>query len=155
MRIESTSADQTRQLGGIIAQVIHPGDVIALSGDLGAGKTTLIQAIIRGLGVSDRVQSPSFILVRTYEGKFVIKHVDLYRLEGGTVDDLHLEEIFNPGGVMLVEWSERASWLPGRVSTININFTPDASDNRIITISGPLSRGLEKSRGVLRSHEKA
>lgn len=129
-------------MGGLIAEKLEPADVLTLVGELGSGKTTLIQGILQGLGVEDRVQSPSFILVRTYQARLGAKHVDLYRLDTPGVDDLHLDEIFDDDGVMLVEWAERAREYPGVVSKIEISFDSENSDHRIITITGPLERRL-------------
>ncbi|MBA7654928.1 hypothetical protein ES703_62823 [subsurface metagenome] len=139
---ETRNPDETRELGRRIARRIQAGDVLALKGELGSGKTTMIQGIIKGLGVDQRVQSPSFVLVRTYHADFEIKHVDLYRLDPQDVDGLHLEEIYNEDGVMLVEWSEHAGWLPGTLSRVEMVFVPDNPLHRRITISGPIQKRL-------------
>jgi len=136
-------AEQTRELGKAIAGKLEAGDTLAFKGELGSGKTTLIQGIIKGLGITDRVQSPSFILIRTYQGGFEIKHVDLYRLNSAAVDSLHLEEIHNQEGVMLVEWAGRADWLPGRVSSVEIAFDPGDPQSRSITVTGPMEKRLK------------
>lgn len=142
MRVHSErtcSEEETRRLGERIASAIEPGEVLGLKGELGSGKTTLIQGVISALGVSDRVQSPSFILVRTYRGRCEIKHVDLYRLDIERVDELHLEEIYNPQGIMLVEWADRAGWLPGQVSTVELEFAGTNPDHRLVKIAGSLA----------------
>jgi tRNA threonylcarbamoyladenosine biosynthesis protein TsaE len=136
------SADETRALGSKLAKVLLPGDVVALYGELGSGKTTLIQGILSGLGYSGRVQSPSFIIARTYETNPRIKHVDLYRLEEGAVDALHLEEIFEPEGVMLVEWAQRSTWFPGEASKVTIRFAQESDDERVINIEGPIEERM-------------
>lgn len=139
---ETRSPDETRELGMRIAKVIQAGDTLAFEGELGSGKTTIIQGIIRGLGVDDRVQSPSFTLVRTYRARFQIKHVDLFRLQGAEVDALHLEEIYDEDGVMLVEWADHAFWLPGLVSNVEIRFLPADPDRRLLFITGAIEARL-------------
>lgn len=142
MEYVTHTGDETRALGVKIARILMPGDVVALYGDLGSGKTTLVQGILSGLGFLGRVQSPSFIIARTYETTPRVKHVDLYRLEPGAVDSLHLEEIFDPDGIMLVEWAERSSWFPGVASKIEIRFVDGKDDERVIEIKGPLEERI-------------
>jgi tRNA threonylcarbamoyladenosine biosynthesis protein TsaE len=137
--VRTSSEAGTRRLGERIASVLEEGEVLALKGELGSGKTTLIGGIIAALGAGERVQSPSFVLIRTYHGKFEIKHVDLYRLNPEGVEDLHLEEIYNPRGIMLVEWAGRADWLPGRISTVVLEFVPDDPGARSVAIEGPVA----------------
>lgn len=103
---------ETAQFGFLLGQLANPGDVICLDGDLGAGKTTLTQAIARGLGVSSKqaVTSPSFAIFQEYQGRIPLYHFDLYRLHGA--DDvlaLGLEEYFYLSGCAVIEWSERAA----------------------------------------------
>jgi len=142
IEFETENPDETRELGRRIARSILAGDVLALKGELGSGKTTLIQGIIEGLGVAERVQSPSFVLVRTYQADFEIKHVDLYRLDPQGADGLHLEEIYNEDGVMLVEWADHAGWLPGTLSRVEMAFVPDDPLHRRITVNGPIQKRL-------------
>ena len=88
-----------------------PGDVICLDGDLGAGKTTLTQAIGRGLGVDKNcyITSPSFAILHTYEGRLPMYHMDFYRLQGAEdVEDLGFQEYFYLDGVTVIEWASRA-----------------------------------------------
>lgn len=81
MELATTDPDDTRRLAGAVAHVLRPGDVVALTGELGAGKTCFVQGVARALGVTDRVTSPSFLLRRDYEGTVPIVHLDVYRLE--------------------------------------------------------------------------
>lgn len=104
----SHSPAETIAFGQKIGAVLKPNDVIALIGDLGAGKTTLIQGIAEGAGVTDYVTSPTFIIINEYEGRFPFYHVDLYRLgEKLEITDLGIEEYFSRGGVCLIEWAEK------------------------------------------------
>jgi tRNA threonylcarbamoyladenosine biosynthesis protein TsaE len=98
-----TTAD-TLALGRKLAGLLRPGDVVLLAGRLGAGKTVLASGIAEGLGVSDPVTSPSFVLVRSYLGFLPVVHADLYRLgTSGELEDLELPETASDG-VLLVEW---------------------------------------------------
>jgi tRNA threonylcarbamoyladenosine biosynthesis protein TsaE len=105
----SHSAADTAALGESWGRTAQRGLVIGLSGDLGAGKTELVKGIARGLGVPDRVQSPTFALVNTYSGgRFPLHHLDLYRLE--TIEQIlsvGLEEYLHSDGVTVIEWIER------------------------------------------------
>jgi tRNA threonylcarbamoyladenosine biosynthesis protein TsaE len=108
-RVVTTSeAAETRALGARLAAVAKPGDLICLVGDLGAGKTQLAKGFAAGLGITDIVSSPTFVLMTEYEGRLRLFHLDLYRLDdaadalgGGLLDERQLE------GVALVEWAER------------------------------------------------
>jgi len=100
--------DATARLGASIAGGLRAGDAVALWGDLGAGKTTLARAILKALGVSEEVPSPTFTLVQSYDTKPAVSHYDLYRLKSGReLEELGFEEALVDGAV-LVEWPERA-----------------------------------------------
>ena len=104
------SADDTRELGAALAPLVEGGDVILLSGDLGAGKTTFAQGFGRGLGVSDDIVSPTFTLVRSYDGRLPLIHCDVYRLDHlQEVIDLGLAEMVDSAAVTLVEWGDVAA----------------------------------------------
>lgn len=125
------SAEDTRELGTALAILARPGDVILLSGDLGAGKTTLAQGFARGLGVEEQVVSPTFILVRLYKGRLPLIHADAYRMDDlAEVTDLDLPELLDDGGVALVEWGDViAPALPADFLEVRIDFG-DADDDR-------------------------
>ena len=105
----SHSPAETEALGEAWGRKLTRGSVIALSGDLGAGKTQLVRGLARGLGVTSRVHSPTFTLVNEYAGgRWRLFHLDLYRLE--TPEQIHgagLEEFLRPDGVAVIEWAER------------------------------------------------
>jgi tRNA threonylcarbamoyladenosine biosynthesis protein TsaE len=108
--IETETADKTREVGEALASMLQPRDTVVLTGDLGAGKTTLVQGIGRGLGVEDHVASPTFTLVHEYTGRLDIAHVDVYRLERvQDVLDLALDELGGPDRVLLIEWGDAVS----------------------------------------------
>ena len=105
----SHSPQETEALGAIWGQEAENGLVIGLCGDLGAGKTQLVKGIARGLGVTDRVHSPTFALLNVYNGgRLILFHLDLYRLETREqIIRAGLEEYFHPAGITVVEWAER------------------------------------------------
>jgi tRNA threonylcarbamoyladenosine biosynthesis protein TsaE len=108
------SEDGTRELGERIGRLLERGDTVLLRGDLGAGKTRLAQGIARGLGVSQPVTSPSYVLMNEYEGRIRMFHVDLYRIAGtDELEDLGLWD-HTENGCLVVEWPERGlDLLPG------------------------------------------
>lgn len=144
------SAEDTRELGAALSTVARAGDVVLLSGDLGAGKTTLVQGFARGLGVTEPVVSPTFILVRTYHGRLTLVHADAYRMDNlREVTDLDLPELLDDGGVALVEWGDViAPVLPADYLEIRLEFG-DGDDDRHISarVVGP---GWASRAGALR-----
>lgn len=127
----TTSAGKTKEFGKKIAKSLNNHDVIALSGELGAGKTTLIQGIAEGLGVTDYVTSPSFTLINEYNGRFPIFHIDLYRLEKlEQIEDLGLEDYFEKDGIVIIEWAERMKeLLPKNTEWIRIEIRDENTRN--------------------------
>jgi tRNA threonylcarbamoyladenosine biosynthesis protein TsaE len=105
--LATASPDETRALGEAIAGLLQAGDVVSLTGDLGAGKTTFVQGVGRGLGVEEPVLSPTFTLVREYAGRLRVYHVDVYRLDRlQEVLDLGFEELLDQRGVVFIEWGD-------------------------------------------------
>ena len=95
------------QLGNKLSNFLQPKDVILLDGDLGAGKTTFTKGLAKGLGIKRPVRSPTFTIIREYpQGRIPLYHMDIYRLEDGSADELGLDEYFNGDGVSVVEWSK-------------------------------------------------
>jgi tRNA threonylcarbamoyladenosine biosynthesis protein TsaE len=106
----SPGPEVTFRLGKILGETLSAGDIVALIGDLGSGKTCLTQGIARGLGVSDKYQvtSPTFTLVNEYPGRLTLYHVDVYRLEGAVdLEDMGCDEFLYGGGVTVIEWAEK------------------------------------------------
>jgi len=124
---ETNSACETIELGKNLASQLKPGEILALSGQLGAGKTTLIQGIAEGLGVKDYVTSPTFILINEYQGRLPFYHIDLYRLEDADqIEELGLSEYFEKGGVVVIEWAERmGDQLPESAKQIKIEVVDE------------------------------
>lgn len=110
IRARTTSAAETQQLAANIAEVLRPQDLLLLSGDLGAGKTTFAKGLGKALGVTEPITSPTFVLIRSYEADLPLHHADIYRIEHlQEVIDLGLMELLDEGGVALVEWGELAA----------------------------------------------
>ena len=138
MEYVSNSPAETEALGAALADKLAPGAVVAFSGDLGAGKTAFVRGMARGLGITERVTSPTFTIVNEYEGgRLPLFHFDMYRL--GSSDelfDIGWEDYLVRGGVCAVEWSENVSdALEG--DCIRVDIRRGAHDNqRLITIEG-------------------
>jgi tRNA threonylcarbamoyladenosine biosynthesis protein TsaE len=138
--------DATQEAGESFAAVLRPGDVVLLTGRLGAGKTTFVKGVARGLGVIERVTSPTFTLVRQHDahnelGIATLHHADVYRVATiGEVRDLDLGELVEEAGVALVEWGELAATVFGReVLTLNFDLADEEEDEtRTITVTGAI-----------------
>lgn len=108
MKIQSDSPKRTEELGIILGGRLRAGDLIFLSGDLGAGKTRLVHGIARGLGITDAVSSPTFALVNQYRGPLPLYHLDLYRLQSDLdLDVLDLDEMVEEQAAVVIEWGDR------------------------------------------------
>jgi tRNA threonylcarbamoyladenosine biosynthesis protein TsaE len=131
--------DDTIRLGYALGHHARPGDVICLDGDLGAGKTTLCQAVANGLGVPSDcyVTSPSFAILHEYPGRMVMYHMDFYRLaDAGEVIDLGFEEYFYLSGLTVIEWSQRASELLPETH-LHLQMAVDPHGFRTVVCSSP------------------
>jgi tRNA threonylcarbamoyladenosine biosynthesis protein TsaE len=112
--VVTTSAEQTRQVGEQLAAALPADRVLALHGDLGVGKTTLVQGLAHGFGIGDPVVSPTFNILHLYRGTRLLAHLDAYRLDNARqVSDLMLEDFLVSPWCLAVEWPDRvAAWLP-------------------------------------------
>jgi tRNA threonylcarbamoyladenosine biosynthesis protein TsaE len=110
----TASVAETEELARRLAASLRGGEVVLLSGELGAGKTAFVRGLARGLGVDpEEVASPTFVLLTSYPGRLRLHHADLYRLAGNGDDlELGLEELPGPAGVLAIEWAERLSLRP-------------------------------------------
>jgi tRNA threonylcarbamoyladenosine biosynthesis protein TsaE len=130
------AVEETRDLGDALASLARPGDVVVLAGDLGAGKTAFAQGFGRGLGVVERITSPTFTLVHVYEGgRLPVHHLDVYRLDQmSEALDLGLAEMLDGGGVVLIEWGDAITpVLPHDYLEVRLTFG-DGDDDRHIAI---------------------
>lgn len=141
-------AAATQQWGKALGQVLKAGSVLLLSGDLGSGKTTLVQGMATGLGVTDPVVSPTFTLINEYpEGRLPLYHLDLYRLSPQEAADLYLENYWLglevPLGIVAIEWAERLPYLPPSYLQLHLTHQADASRKLAISIIGTDSFGMD------------
>jgi len=139
------SPGDTLALGRRLGRAARPGDVLALTGDLGAGKTVLTKGIAAGLDIDpDDVTSPTFVLMKQHHGRLALFHFDAYRLgSAGEILDIGAEETFDAGGVSVVEWADRvAGALPS--DRVDILLEVAAETTRRITLAarGPTARAL-------------
>jgi tRNA threonylcarbamoyladenosine biosynthesis protein TsaE len=145
LEIISRSPEQTRRIGMRLGGLLRPGDILGLVGDLGSGKTTLVQGIVSGWGSLDPVSSPTFVLVNVYrhlEGK-QFYHLDAYRLNGAAeAEDLDLEAL-TTSGPMVIEWADRIrSVLPGECLWANLKLIDDFQRDLLFVASGRRSQAV-------------
>jgi tRNA threonylcarbamoyladenosine biosynthesis protein TsaE len=139
------SDEETRAAGEALASLLKSGDIVLLSGQLGAGKTTFVKGVARGLGVVGRITSPTFIMVRPHpchnqRGIKTLLHADVYRVQSlAEVLDLALGELVEESAVALVEWGELASTLFGR-EVLTIQFQFDEHEGRLLDIAGEVAK---------------
>ncbi len=109
-QVETSSAEETKAIGQQLAKQLRGGEVLCLSGELGSGKTTFVQGLAEGLGLHLPIISPTFTLVREYQGRLLLFHVDAYRLNGLSPDEVHrqigLWDYLERGGVVVIEWAD-------------------------------------------------
>jgi tRNA threonylcarbamoyladenosine biosynthesis protein TsaE len=153
--LELGSLDETAALGALVAERLDPGDVVGLVGHLGAGKTTLVQAIARGLGVpaSVPVTSPTFTLHQVYRGgRLPVHHFDLYRIETeADLVSLGLDDVLGREGVALVEWADRLGRAaPPDVLEIALEFAGETVRRATLSATGPRSAALVRALGASR-----
>jgi len=132
--ITSVSAEATEAAGERLGRTLGPGAVVALTGELGAGKTCFVQGLVRGLGAAVRATSPTFVLVNQYKGRVPIYHVDAYRTDSLTeLMDLGLLELVGGDGVTVIEWADKlAPLLPA--DAIHVHIAGVGDEPRAITI---------------------
>ncbi len=132
---KTTSTEATKKLGQTLAPYLHPGDVVVLSGDLGAGKTQFVQGVAAGLGISDAVVSPTFNIVIEYaSGSVPLYHFDLYRLEDASeLEDVGYYDLVEGDGVAFLEWGEKfPEELP--YGYLDISITVGEDESRVVRV---------------------
>jgi tRNA threonylcarbamoyladenosine biosynthesis protein TsaE len=152
MVIESRSPHETKSWGRRLASMLEGGELLGLIGDLGAGKTCFIKGLARGLSLREEdILSPTFTMIQEHRGRFPLYHIDLYRLEEATLDDLGLREYLFSEGVAAVEWFERLrggaemEYLSVRISYAGANLRRiefSAGDPRHAQIVSKLKRSF-------------
>jgi tRNA threonylcarbamoyladenosine biosynthesis protein TsaE len=136
--VKLPDASATQMLGMNLGRDLTAGSVLLLTGDLGSGKTTLVQGLAQGMRIEDPIVSPTFTIINEYfSGRLPLYHLDLYRLNEAEVDDLHLESYWlgleTEPGIVAIEWAERLSYLPDNY--LRIELTYDSIDGRIAKLS--------------------
>ncbi len=136
LKIKTNSAEETEKLGRLIGESLIGGEIIAMTGDLGAGKTTMTKSLAKGLDIDEHITSPTFTIVNEYDGRLKLFHFDVYRIEDiEEMYDLGYEEYFYSGGVCIIEWANLIKEiLPEDI--INIEISTLDEGKREIVISG-------------------
>lgn len=145
LKLNSHSPEQTQRLGDNLGRLAQRGDIFLLTGDLGTGKTCLVQGIAHGLGIEEYAFSPSFVIVREYHGRLPLYHVDLYRLDCiEEIADLGLNDYLYGDGVCVVEWAEKGiELLPPENLLIQLYYVPDCDTDRAISLKAEGKRYLD------------
>ena len=148
IRLVSSGVSQTEHVGEELAKELKAGDVVALFGGMGAGKTALVRGLAKGLGVTSQVTSPTYTVVNEYEGELPLFHFDMYRLNGeDELFDIGWEDYLSRGGVCAVEWSENIlPALGGDCFRVTLRGGFEDPDRREISISRPAAGGGEASK---------
>jgi tRNA threonylcarbamoyladenosine biosynthesis protein TsaE len=141
----TASPVETQALAGKIARTLKPGTIILLTGELGAGKTTFIQGLAKGLGAKENVSSPSFVLINEYRsGRIPLIHLDLYRLDNlAQIEELGLEDYYSQPIIMVIEWGEKLEHLAPK-NAYKIELESLGEKKRKICISPDLAARLKK-----------
>jgi tRNA threonylcarbamoyladenosine biosynthesis protein TsaE len=134
--MKSHSPEQTQLLGKRLGEIVLEGDVLLLEGELGTGKTCLIQGIANGLGIKQYAFSPSFVLIREYYGRLPLYHIDLYRLNNvEEINGLGLEEYLYGNGICVIEWAKKGlPVLPSDYLLIELNYVSTNETQRNISL---------------------
>lgn len=136
LEVNVNNIEETEQLADKLAGLLTGGTVILLEGDLGAGKTTFTQFIGKSLGVKRRMSSPTFNIIKSYNAKFVVHHMDCYRLENSE-EDLGFDEYFNDHDISIIEWPQFIEeFLPDEYITVTINNKSDDTRLFILEANG-------------------
>lgn len=147
LKLNTESVEETLQIGEQLGKLLDKGNIVCLSGDLGAGKTSFAQGIAKGLGVKDYVTSPTYTIINEYEGRLPLYHFDVYRLND--VEEMHelgYEEYFFSDGVVVLEWADMVrDLIPGERLWITIlNTRGDNSREIIIEPTGGVYDNIVK-----------
>jgi tRNA threonylcarbamoyladenosine biosynthesis protein TsaE len=148
-KITLENRETTLKLGELLGQNLSAGIVILLEGDLGSGKTTLVQGLGKGLGLKEPIVSPTFTLINEYlEGRIPLYHLDLYRLEGAAIEQLYIESYWDLEevelGIVAIEWAKRLPCKPEKYLEIKLVYTPENTREATLNFVGmePVDYGL-------------
>lgn len=136
---QTNSAEETINIGEKIGSLLHKGDIIAMQGTLGAGKTTITKGIAKALGIDENITSPTFCLISEYEGKMPLYHMDVYRLDGGEdFINLGVEDMLYGEGVSIIEWSEKVmEELPKKAIILRLEPVEGTTQRNIVIENWP------------------
>jgi len=153
--VRTFGPEETEALGRALGAMLRAGDVVALGGELGAGKTVFARGIAAGARATGHVASPTFTLIRAYRGPVPVYHADLYRLEApAQLDDIGLAELLEDGGIVVIEWAEKAlALLPREYLWVEIRFT-DGERERELELRPRGARYVEMVRELLDAHPR-
>lgn len=145
------AVEQTKELAAAIADLVQPGDIVLLSGDLGAGKTAFVQGFARAIGIEEQVTSPTFTIARSYEGRLRLHHLDVYRLDHlQEAEDIGLSELVDDeeDAVTLIEWGEAvAPVLPADYLAVALAYG-EGDDDRLLSLRPIGSRWSARTRAL-------
>jgi len=148
LKLISDSREQTLEMGRLIGEILERGDVVALIGELGSGKTCFTQGLAKGLGVEENVPvvSPTFTLINEYPGKIPLIHLDVYRLSGPRdLEDMGYEEYFEGGGIIVIEWAEKIrDILPAKTLFVGMRYIDENTREMILEGPGDKIRKIEE-----------
>jgi tRNA threonylcarbamoyladenosine biosynthesis protein TsaE len=136
---ETKSPEETERAGFELSKKLNPNDVVALYGELGAGKTCFVKGVARGLNVSLPAKSPSFTVINEYPGKIPLFHIDFYRMEkSAEIEDIGWMEYFDTGGIVIIEWAERVKNMlpPARIDVYLGVLDDNARRLEIVVVDG-------------------
>ena len=150
--LRTKSVDDTRAVGGAVSTLARPGDLLLLAGELGAGKTAFVQGFGGGLGITEPITSPTFVLARDYDdGRLPLHHLDVYRLDHmNEVYDIGLPEILDDAGVTLIEWGDAIMpSLPSDFLEVRLTFGADDDERTILVRAlGPAWTARHRALGL-------
>jgi tRNA threonylcarbamoyladenosine biosynthesis protein TsaE len=148
LKLISDSRERTLEIGRLIGAILERGDIVALIGELGSGKTCLTQGLAKGMDVAENVPvvSPTFTLINEYPGKIPLFHLDVYRLSGPRdLEDMGYEEVFYGGGIIVIEWAEKIQdILPAKTLFILMRYIDENTREMILEGPGGKIRKLEE-----------
>jgi tRNA threonylcarbamoyladenosine biosynthesis protein TsaE len=155
LTLNSHSPEQTQLLGNYLGKLARKADVFLLTGQLGTGKTCLVQGIARGLNVKEYAFSPSFVILRQYHGRLPLYHIDFYRLDCiEEIADLGLEDYFYGDGVCVIEWADKGlQVVPQDNLLISIHYVPVFQTGRSIRLKSQGERYNELIKQLKKERE--